>query len=122
MRKKDKSKTLLEGNKEFFLSEAENFKSFKNENVKSIKNYLLEKKISVRRLYKIMNNYISIIDLGLSNLYNVKLACDKIKIKSKFVSSAEEINNSKALILPVGFSSNAKVEKIKVREADQKFY
>ena len=47
-----------------------------------------------------MNNYISIIDLGLSNLYNVKLACDKIKIKSKFVSSAEEINNSKALILP----------------------
>ena len=48
MRKKDKSKNFLEGNKEFFLSEAKNFKSFKNENVKSIKNYLLEKKISVR--------------------------------------------------------------------------
>ena len=47
-----------------------------------------------------MNNYISIIDLGLSNLYNVKLACDKIKIKSKFISSAEEVNNSKGLILP----------------------
>ena len=72
-----------------------------------------------------MNNYISIIDLGLSNLYNVKLACDKIKIKSKFVSSAEEINNSKALILPgVGSFKVAmqRLRKIKVREADQKFY
>ena len=39
---------LLEGNKEFFLSNVKNFKSFKNENVRSLKNYLLKKKISVR--------------------------------------------------------------------------
>jgi|MDTA01.1.fsa_nt_gb cyclase len=48
MRKKDTQKKLLEGNKEFFLSNVKNFKSFKNENVRSLKNYLLKKKISVR--------------------------------------------------------------------------
>jgi len=47
-----------------------------------------------------MNDYIAIIDLGLSNLYNVKLACDKINLKSKFISDNRGIYKSKALILP----------------------
>ncbi len=48
MRKKYKEKNLLEGNNEFYLFGTKNFKSFKNENVRSLKKYLIKKKISVR--------------------------------------------------------------------------
>ena len=71
-----------------------------------------------------MKNYISIIDLGLSNLYNVKLACDKINIKSKFVTSASEINKSRALILPgVGSFKVAMqtIRKLKLEEPIKNF-
>ena len=47
-----------------------------------------------------MNDYVAIIDLNLSNLHNVKLACDKAKIKVKFTSNHKEILKAKGLILP----------------------
>ena len=42
-----------------------------------------------------MNDYVAIIDLNLSNLHNVKLACDKTKIKVKFTSNYKEILKAK---------------------------
>ena len=60
-----------------------------------------------------MNDYIAIIDLGLSNLYNVKLACDKINLKSKFVSDKSGVDKSKALILPGVGSFKIAMQRIK---------
>ncbi len=51
------------------------------------------------RLIK-MTDFVAIIDLGLSNLHNVKLACDKLNINTKFVSNPKMISRAKAIILP----------------------
>lgn len=45
-------------------------------------------------------NYIAIIDLKLSNLHNVKLACDIAGIKNVVTASPNIISKAKALILP----------------------
>ena len=60
-----------------------------------------------------MKNYVGIIDLGLSNLYNVKLALDKINISSKFVSDENGINCSNAFILPGVGSFKVAMQRIK---------
>ena len=60
-----------------------------------------------------MKNYVAIIDLGLSNLYNVKLALEKINIDSKFVSNENELNQSKAFILPGVGSFKAAMQRVK---------
>ena len=60
-----------------------------------------------------MKNYVAIIDLGLSNLYNVKLALEKINIESKFVSNENELNQSKAFILPGVGSFKVAMQRVK---------
>ena len=48
MRKKNKINKETEGNKEFILSKTKNFKSFKEENIRILKKYLIKEKINVR--------------------------------------------------------------------------
>ena len=67
-----------------------------------------------------MNDYVAIIDLNLSNLHNVKLACDKTKIKVKFTSNHKEILKAKGLILPgIGSFKEAmkRIKKFKISNA-----
>lgn len=67
-----------------------------------------------------MNDYVAIIDLNLSNLHNVKLACDKAKIKVKFTSNHKEILKAKGLILPgIGSFKEAmkRIKKFKISNA-----
>ena len=48
MRKKNKVNKENEGNKEFILSKTKNFKSFKEENIRTLKNYLIKEKVNIR--------------------------------------------------------------------------
>jgi imidazole glycerol-phosphate synthase subunit HisH len=69
-----------------------------------------------------MSDYIAIIDLNLSNLHNVKLACDKTNIKVKFTSNFKEILNARGLILPgIGSFKEAmkRINKLKIKKAIQ---
>ena len=47
-----------------------------------------------------MNKFVGIIDLGLSNLHNVKLACKKVGLESKFVVRKDDFKNCDKIILP----------------------
>ena len=46
------------------------------------------------------NNFAAIIDLKISNLHNVKLACDTVGIPNVITSSPQVISNAKSIILP----------------------
>ena len=46
------------------------------------------------------SQYTAIIDLKISNLHNVKLACDKVGIQNIVTSNSNIIKQASAIILP----------------------
>lgn len=57
--------------------------------------------------------YTAIIDLKISNLHNVKLACEKVGIKNIITSNSNLINQANAIILPGVGSFKEAMKKIK---------
>ena len=54
------------------------------------------------------NNFAAIIDLKISNLHNVKLACDTVGIPNVITSSPQVISNAKSIILPSAYNMTIK--------------
>ena len=62
------------------------------------------------------SQYTAIIDLKISNLHNVKLACDKVGIQNIVTSNSNIIKQASAIILPGVGSFKRSNEKNKIFE------
>ena len=65
------------------------------------------------------NNFTAIIDLKISNLHNVKLACDIVGIPSIITSNPQIVSNAKSIILPGVGSFKEAMGKIKLYKMEE---
>jgi imidazole glycerol-phosphate synthase subunit HisH len=65
---------------------------------------------------------IAIINYGMGNLHSVYCACEKVGLKAKITDKIEEINESKAIILPGVGAFGSAMKKIKEKKIDKAIY